>query len=813
MTPERWRRVRELLEAALALSPGEQSEFLAKATADDEGLRREVESLLALEEEANRLLPSGAPLAGSRVVEETAALPQSLGAYRIVGEAGHGGMGVVYRAERVDGQYTKQVAIKLLPTLYSLTELATRFLRERQILARLEHPNVARLLDGGVAPDGRPYLVMEYVDGQPITGYATDQGLNVADRLRLFLDLCEAVEYAHRNFIVHRDLKPANILVDRDGRVKLLDFGLARILDTASPHSDVTQTALPMMTPAYASPEQIRGEPITAASDVFSLGVVLYELLAGRRPFGEPGQTAAQVQRAVCETDPPAPGKGPDLDNVVLKAIAKDAPERYPSVEAFAQDLRFYLEGRPVSARRASLAYRARKFVGRNRVPVALAALALIGTVTGLVAALRASRAAQIERARAERRFNDVRKLANSFLFEFHDAIANLKGATPARALVIKRAREYLSSLSQDAQGDPGLLRELARSYVLLGDILGEMSFANLGDTKGSIESYQQAEALSRALVAANPKDPLNRRGLMVVQQRMAMAYMKTGHPEEALRVLEPAGKTADELAAVAHPGEQVFVDLFIQYERLGMAYEKLGETAKHIENNRKLLDVALRLKQMNPQKDRWIRSLMLAYNHLAVALGTSQEASDLYRKAHEIAAARAAANPDDGEAQTDLGIADVFEAGYRTKTGALDEAFSLAQSAQVRLAKMAAADPENLEAAKEASDAWFALGEVYLKRGKTADAARAFEESARLLEPGAAKDAMDLELRASLASSYFGAGESREKLRGCPDALPWYRKSSDQWSTLTKQQALSPMYRPAAARAEEAAQRCAKPL
>jgi serine/threonine protein kinase len=304
MTPERRRRVRELLEAVLALPREEQSDFLRNATADDEGLRREVESLLALEEEAGRLLPTGAPLAGSRVAEESPALPQSLGAYRIVGEAGRGGMGVVYRAERIGGQYSKQVAIKLLPVLYSLTELETRFLRERQILARLEHPNVARLLDGGVAPDGRPHLVMGYVDGEPITDCARQQGLNVAERLRLFQELCQAVAYAHRNFIVHRDLKPGNIL-------KLLDFGLARILDTASAQIDVTQTALTMMTPAYASPEQIRGEPITAASDVFSLGVVLYELLAGRRPFGAPGQTAAQVQRAVCESDPPPPGKAP----------------------------------------------------------------------------------------------------------------------------------------------------------------------------------------------------------------------------------------------------------------------------------------------------------------------------------------------------------------------------------------------------------------------------------------------------------------------------------------------------------------------
>ena len=821
MTPERWRRLRELLDAALALSADERSDYLAKAAPDDPSMRSEVESLLALEAEADMLLPTGAPLAGTRVAEETVALPEFLGAYRITGEAGHGGMGVVYRAERVDGQYKKQVAIKLLPALYSLTELESRFLRERQILARLEHPNVARLLDGGVAPDGRPYLVMEYVDGEPITTHADKRQLDVGERLTLFLDLCEAVAYAHRNFIVHRDLKPANVLVDLDGRVKLLDFGLARILESTTSDIDVTQTAMAMMTPAYASPEQIRGEPITAASDVFSLGVVLYELLAGRRPFGAQGQTAAQVQRSVCENDPPPPGKAPasagaaklpvaqDVDNIVLKAIAKDAAKRYPSVEAFAQDIRLYIDGRPVSARRAGFWYRAGKFVRRNRVAVGLAALAVIGTMTGLVLALRASRVAQVERARAERRFNDVRKLANSFLFEFHDAIANLKGSTPARGLVIKRAKEYLASLSQDSNGDPGLMRELARSYVLLGDILGEMSFANLGDTRGSMESYRQAEALSSALVAAAPKDPLNRRGLMVVQQRLAMAYLKVGHPEEALKVLEPAGKTAEEFAAVPHPGEQVFVDLFVQYERLGMALEALGETEKHIANNRKLLDVAIRLKQLDPTKDRWTRSVMLAYNHLAVALRDSDEASTLYRKAHEIVAQRAAANPDDEEAQTDLGIADLFEARYRMRIGELNEALSLTTGAQQRLIKMAAVDPENLEAAKEASDAWFTLGDIHMKQGKFADAARAYEESARLLEPGAAKDALDVDLQSSLAKAWFGAGESHERLHGCTDALPWYRKSDDLWSALAKQRAVFPVDREAADNASQAEKRC----
>ena len=822
LSPERWRHVREVLDAALALSGDEQIQYLAKATAGDSEVRREVEALLAYRTEAGRVLPTDLPLIRDPF-KNAASPPQTLGAYRIVGEAGHGGMGVVYRAERMDGQFAKQVAIKLLPAIYSSTELESRFLRERQILARLEHPNVARLLDGAVAPDGRPYLVMEYVDGVPLTTYAQQQQLGIAARLDLFLGLCEAVAYAHRNFIVHRDLKPANVLVDRDGRVKLLDFGLARILDTAAPAPEITQTAFRMMTPAYASPEQIRGEPIAAASDVFSLGVVLYELLAGRRPFGSSGQTADEVQRAVCETDPPPPSKAPandgasrlpverDLDNIVLKAISKDAARRYASVDSLAQDLRWYLQGRPVSARPAGLGYRAFKFVTRNRVPVALGLLALIGTVTGMVAALRATRVAQSERGRAERRFSDVRRLANSFLFEFHDAIANLKGATPARALVIKRAREYLAGLAQDSRGDPELLRELARSYVMLGDIQGELSFANLGDTKGSIESYQQAESLHRALMAATPPSPQNRRGLMVIQQRMAMAYLKVGRPDQALEVLEASGRTAEELAQANPNSEQAVGDLFVQYERLSSAYDSLGEAAKRVETCRKLVQAALRLRQINPRNEHQIRSVMLAYSHLAQALPSESddETAVLHRSAREFAAARAKARPDDGEAQTDLGITEMFEAAFLSRTGKPGAALPLALSARDRLVKMAEVDPENLEAQKEAADSWRTIGDVDVKRANSFEAERAYQESVKLLEGAAAKDALDIDLRASLAISYLGLGEAHENLRGCPDALPWYRKSVEQWSAISKQQALSPNHRPDSAKSDQARERC----
>jgi len=811
LAPERWRKVREVLEAALALHGEEQARFIAENTAGDAELRREVEELLAMQTEAGRLLPTDLPSPGGVFAGD--APPHMLWPYRILAEAGHGGMGIVYRAERADGQFAKHVAIKLLPALYSSTELVTRFLREREILARLEHPNVARLLDGGVAPDGRPYLVMEYIDGLPLTAYAQERSLRTGERLQLFLALCEAVEYAHRNFIVHRDLKPANVLVDGEGRVKLLDFGLARILEAAGPQADVTQTAMPIMTPAYASPEQIRGEPIAATSDVFSLGVVLYELLAGRRPFGSSGQTAAEVQRAVCETEPAPPSKvSADLDNIVLKAIAKDPAQRYPSVASLAQDIRWYLEGRPVSARPVSLGYRTIKFVRRNRLPVALAMLALLGTLGGLVAAWRETRVAQAERARAERRFNDVRKLANSFLFEFHDSVAKLKGATATRALMVKRAKEYLASLSQDSHNDPELLRELTRSYIMLGDIQGEMSFANLGDTKGSIESYQQAEKLHRALMAATPDSPRNRRGLMVIEQRMAMAYLKVGRPEEALRALQESGKTAEELARSQPESEQYLGDLFVQYERLTMTYDSLGDAPNSIASARKVVEVAQRIARIEPKNIDPVRSLVLAETHLAQALTTvaPDEAGPLFRDAHDRAVARSKAYPNDGEAETDIGIVETFQAEYLAGNGQASKALPVAKSAQVRLVKMAEADAENVDGAKSAAESFRTLGDVYVRLGNMSQAEAAYRESVKRLEDRAAKDALDTDLHSSLAISYARLAEAREKTSGCAEALAWYQKSAAEWTSLEKQEGLAPRYQGDFAKAKRAVEHCA---
>lgn len=307
MTPERWQEIRGVFDQAVALRAEERGAFLDKVSGADAELRREVESLLASDDKAGTKflntpavdLAKRLPVAGT-----PSRVGRRIGAYNILEEIGHGGMGEVYRAGRADGQYEKEVAIKLVRGGYDTAVVLERFRHERQILASLDHPNIARLLDGGTTDEGIPYLVMELIEGTPIDQYCDAHGLNVTERLRLFLQVCSAVQYAHQRLVIHRDIKPGNILVTKDGVPKLLDFGIAKILD---PENSAAATVEGPMTPEYASPEQIRGEPITTATDVYSLGVVLYQLMAGRSPYPVNTRTPHEFARAICEFEPERP--------------------------------------------------------------------------------------------------------------------------------------------------------------------------------------------------------------------------------------------------------------------------------------------------------------------------------------------------------------------------------------------------------------------------------------------------------------------------------------------------------------------------
>jgi serine/threonine protein kinase/Tfp pilus assembly protein PilF len=418
MTPENWQRIEALFQAALEYQPEERIAYLKAACADDANLRAEVEALILAHDKASHFIEKPAfkaidfePTAENQTEANNHA-GRRIGAYRIIREIGRGGMGAVFLAIRDDDEYQKQVAIKLVKRGMDTDLILRRFKNERQILASLEHANIARLLDGGSTVEGLPYLVMEYIEGTPIDRYCDNEKLSTSERLKLFRQVCSAVHYAHQNLVIHRDLKPSNILVTADGTPKLLDFGIAKLLTPGLDFRtmDATETALRMMTPNYASPEQVRGESITATSDVYSLGVMLYELLTGHRPYRLKHSSAKEILQAVLDEQPEKPStvisrlktsddgsattsltpesvsatrEGEvgklrrkllgDLDKIVLMSLRKEAARRYLSVEQFSEDLSCHLAGLPIRAHKDSFAYRAAKFIKRNKISSAAA--------------------------------------------------------------------------------------------------------------------------------------------------------------------------------------------------------------------------------------------------------------------------------------------------------------------------------------------------------------------------------------------------------------------------------------------------------
>jgi eukaryotic-like serine/threonine-protein kinase len=473
---ERWHRVQQIFLEAADLSPDEQAAFLERSCLGDAPLRNEVEALLRADKAGEAPLSAAIQQQAESLVGRTAVEGSRLGSYRVIREIGRGGMGVVYLAARADEEYESEVAIKLVRPGFDTDFVLRRFRRERQILARLEHPNIARLLDGGTTEQQIPYLVMEYINGSWITNYSTEHQLSVSDRLRLFLPVCSAVEHAHRAFIVHRDLKPANILIDNHGSPKLLDFGISKLLRSEPADSSETQSG-GMMTPDYASPEQISGDPVTVTSDIYSLGAVLYELLTGLRPHRVAELTPRGLERAICHEPIVAPSAAVhdnpalarrlagDLDNIILRAMQKDPARRNPSVEHFAEDLRRHLDHRPVTARPDSPGYRAGRFIRRNRVAITFGAAVAAGMVTTAAFALHASRT-------SNQRLRQVINLGTAFCLDAESAARSIPGAQTARWAVAQASLRYLDSLSRSSGTDPELKREIAASYGRIGEDL-----------------------------------------------------------------------------------------------------------------------------------------------------------------------------------------------------------------------------------------------------------------------------------------------------------------------------------------------------
>jgi eukaryotic-like serine/threonine-protein kinase len=561
MNPERWKRIEDIFHQALEHLPEERSAFLKEVCQSDDSLQQEIESLLAQERPEHSIQNVVFKAAESfRKTTSLELVGRRIGPYRLTHLIGQGGMGTVYQAVRDDEQYRKQVAIKLIKRGMDTDFILNRFRNERQILATLEHPYTAHLLDGGTTDDGLPFFVMEYIQGQTITEYCATKRYSVTEKLKLFRMVCDAVQHAHRNLIIHRDIKPGNILVMEDGTPKLLDFGIAKLLTPESIQTKMTATsgAFAALTPDYASPEQIRGESVSTATDIYSLGVVLYQLLTGELPYNFKSYTPQEVENVITGTQPDRPSvvveriggshkvrrqlKG-DLDNIVLMALRKEPERRYRSVEQFSEDIRRHLEGLPVHARKDTIAYHTGKFISRHKLSLAVVALVILSLVAGIIATMYQAR-------RAERRFEQVRKLANIFLFDFHEKIRNLPGSTEAREMVVKTALEYLDSLAKEAEGDASLQWELAVAYQKVGDVQGNPWGPNLGHTKEAMKSYQKSLNLAQS-VAPQHAD-------LEQMRTLSEAYFKLGALQSEAGEKENAGKTLNRALSVAEtlPGK-----------------------------------------------------------------------------------------------------------------------------------------------------------------------------------------------------------------------------------------------------------------
>ncbi len=732
-----WVKVRDLLDSSLELPQQQRAKYLDEHCPDPQ-VRRSVEALIDSYEECATFLEK--PAIPGFLEHDESWTGRLLGPYRLLDEIGAGGMGKVYRAVRADNEYTQNVAIKIISGVFVSRQLVNRFRAERQILASLNHPNVARLLDGGTTKEGLPYLVMEFVEGTPIDEYCDAHRLPLRKRLELFVQLCCAVQYAHQNLIVHRDLKPGNILVTSDGTAKLLDFGIAKILQPVEQGigRERTGTLQPMMTPGYASPEQVENKPVTTASDVYSLGVVLYLLLTGHRRYLKSLGGAHDGTQAIAAEAPIRPSIAigrvdnigaadkdtaiativenrqaqsidrlrkeltGDLDAIVLKSLEQDSARRYRFAEQFADDIRRYLEGQPVQACLPTLRYRAAKFVRRNIVVVTAATLVAVAAIIAVGLVIRAERIANQQRVRAEARFNDVRKLANSLLFDVHDSVQNLPGSTPARELIVKKALEYLDSLASEVSNDATLQRELGTAYEKVGDVQGQFYTENLGLPQAALESYKKALAIRKALARIDPRDVENQRQLAAIDGKLGNIEWITGDPKAAAESSR-RGLEVSQAVAAASPSDRsdrkLLATSYLDYAWKQGAGE--GDYPGSIASCHQAITILEGLLRQDASDKDARASLTTAYSRLGTFLESAGQFSDalsVFQKAFAIREKLLASDPTNTKnrrylASSHINIGNVL-AEMNDPRGALLHQ----QTALSMIESLSAEDPKNVQ-------------------------------------------------------------------------------------------------------------------
>jgi eukaryotic-like serine/threonine-protein kinase len=740
MAPERWQLVKSIFDRVVECDPAVRDELLKKECGDDQELLEEVQKLLASDKpQTDSVLVSPVGSGLGAALAQDPIIGREIGPYRVLREIGRGGMGCVYLAQRADDKFRRRVALKTVnPSLVDKHSLR-RFENERQTMAMLDHPNIIKLLDGGTTEDGLPWLAMDYVEGQTIDSYCETHKLDIAERLALFRTICGAVHYAHQNLVIHRDLKPSNILITADGLPKLLDFGIAKLLRPEFSLHTVgqTRTELQPMTLQFASPEQVRGLPITTASDIYSLGVLLYYLITGKHPFT--ATTTLDLEHAICETEPQRPSTvvhqtrpdssarrqgriSGDLDQIILMALRKEPQRRYASAEHFSEDVRRFLEGRPVLARKDTWTYRVSKLVARHRAVttvVATASVALL--VTGLVALQ--------EYRQSQRRTRELRL--------FTEAVLNMdkglqSGLTAARAKMLGKTVESLDNIAKDSSGDPELQRDLVRAYIQLGDVEGNAQNANLGQAAAAQALYEKARTIADDLLRKNPDNKDDITQLALVNEKLGEMASDKGDYAKALIYYNVAQQSREKILALDPSSSDALKPLLSSFEDLATTYDRLGDPAGALERYRHCLEL---LRQAPKPDAGSLAYVQRQIGYFSVKSGEPENGEGSIRGAIETFQRIAGPKPSPRDrwnlAQSYMTLSDALKL-----TGKTSEAVSAMKQSFTITEGLAAEDPTNAQFRGDLYTTLAFLVDLDLQAGQKQEAHEYTLRAMRLLKP-----------------------------------------------------------------------------
>ncbi len=743
MNTERWKEIEEHFHKVLELNSEERETYLAKLAESYPGLASSVEQLITSHFASEEFLKTS-------FFDDIISFPnERIGPWKVVKNIGKGGMSTVYLAERADGRLSRQVAIKFLHGLAPGREMYRRMKSEQEILASLNHKYICRLLDAGIQENGRPYFIMEYVDGVPIDKWCTTQKLSISQRLRLFIQVCEAVSYAHQRLIVHRDIKPSNILVDTQGVVKLLDFGIAKIIGDEQTATSNTIAGKNVMTPEFASPEQFHNQAVTTATDVYALGLLLYLLMTDSLPFNLQNKSPYEIGKTITETEPQKASEkvsgfssaSPtsqttslgnltdrqavkhlrgDLDNIISKALRKDPQQRYQSAEHFKTDILNYIENKPVTARPESFVYQTKKFIQRHKASVTTALLTVFLLIGSALFSLWQAAEAESQRDIAKQRAEDVRRLASSLIFDLHDSVANLPGSTPVRELIFDEALNYLDQLAQTENADHRLLLDLATAYRKIGDVQGNPTNKNLGKPSEALRSYQKGLASVRAVLE-----------------------------EDSTHVR----------------GREVLANI---YEKTGDVQATLGDPDSALENKTKSLGIYKSLADQFPDDpDRQLAhsiSLIklgdLTGNPNFSNLNDRQEALRLYKSAESVLLPVYSSNPGNTAYIKYMGIVYERMGSVYESEDLLEAAIWCFEESMKLRQKLAENEPMNTEAIRNEAIAYEKMGDVYKHSEELEKSLTHYMEAFRLFAWLADTDPQNSQARQSLAISHIHLGD-----------------------------------------------------